>query len=304
MPKPLMSFQYTNPLRSYLGDSFFSDLPRIPAVYFMLDHEGTVLYIGKAKDLRARLNTYKNMKPGTAPDYTIEMLESVREIKWEEHPNEKAALTREHELLHAMRPPYNIADTEPGLYLFLGYKIEPSSRQGMFNIHFNLCSRRRDPSYQYFGCFKHRYKVKSGFGALLRLLHAAMNDKNRFSLPARICRVSPPYQYSSRMPAIWITLLEKFLSGSSKAFLEVLFERMLENETIPAFAYAPLQRDFEMVADFFRLGPVATRKHLREQGGRSKILTHEQMDTLISMTSGHKVTENVTLIENYNSRQT
>ena len=86
MPKSLISFAYANPLQERFAPQFFKELPTKAGVYFMLDAQDSILYIGKAKCLRKRLSTYRNAKPGTVPEHTLELLENIHQIRWEENP--------------------------------------------------------------------------------------------------------------------------------------------------------------------------------------------------------------------------
>ena len=186
-----MSFSYDNPFLARFGDEFFRSIPPTPGVYFMHHADGQILYIGKAKNLRNRLSWYKNTKSGSTPENTLELIENVARIRWETLPSEQEALSRESELLHAVRPPFNIAGTWPQPYLYIGFRTEADScRQNRIRVHFQL-TRRREliHDYRIFGCFKHRSWTKVGYTALLRLLFAASfptHSTRRFSFPARI----------------------------------------------------------------------------------------------------------------------
>ncbi len=132
-----LSFSFVNPLLAHLGENFFNSVPTHPGVYLMLDCDNTILDIGKAKCLRSRLKQYAQAKPGKAPDRTLEMIESVSTIQWLLCETEQKALERESELLHAIRPPFNVIGTEPNHYLFIG--IRKTTHLG--NIDVQLSSR-------------------------------------------------------------------------------------------------------------------------------------------------------------------
>jgi excinuclease UvrABC nuclease subunit len=291
-----LSFHYVNPLIEKFGTGFFKEIPRSAGVYFMHDAEGEILYIGKAKELRARLGQYKQAKPGSATDHTLEMLEHVERIRWEEHESEQKAVLRESELLHAVRPPFNIAGTEAQHYLYIGLKQETrSSAKGPAKAHFQLTSRREiAQGYRIFGCYKHRRRTKTGYTALLRLLHAASADpagRKRFSFPARITRSAPPYLYSMELSRELIEPLERFLSGRSSRLLRLVLERMLANEQIPRFMHPGIQDDLETVQEFFRFGPRATHQLKQVHGLKTRVVSHRRMDQLLRLSCAEETVQ-------------
>lgn len=85
-------------------------IPKSPGVYLMKDAEGRVLYVGKAKDLRARVSSY--FQPGAdllntrGPDI-CRMVELVAEIDVLECDTEVDALLKEARLIKDIQPPHN-----------------------------------------------------------------------------------------------------------------------------------------------------------------------------------------------------
>lgn len=80
--------------------------PRQPGIYGMLDRSGRILYVGKAKSLRARLLTY--FRPKSRDPKAGHILRHARAIVWEPLTNEFAALLRELELIRRWRPRFNV----------------------------------------------------------------------------------------------------------------------------------------------------------------------------------------------------
>ncbi len=283
------SFAYENALKARFSSDFFKSLPQCPGVYFMVDEKNSILYIGKAKNLKKRIQSYSLLKPGQSADHILEMIEYVRAIRWRECKTEKAALAQEIELLHAVRPPFNILHADAENYLFIGIQ-ENKKPNGCLeetaSLTFQLSSREsiQAEGFKIYGCFKQRRKVKDGYAALLRLIYAATHHKPRFSYPSKLTRISPPWLYSLHCPKSWLNELDRFLCGNSKEFLRSLVFQLLDNEMIPEFMRPSIQEDIELLKKFYRTGPLFTYKKGKKI--RSRVLTHSQMDDLITQEFG------------------
>jgi predicted GIY-YIG superfamily endonuclease len=115
-------FPDPQPLVERLGGDFFRQLPEQPGVYLMRDANDTILYIGKAKNLRKRLGTYRVANPDRLPRRHLRLLRSVTRIEIQECPDEPAALAREADLLRTVRPRFNRAGTWPTRKLFMAWR--------------------------------------------------------------------------------------------------------------------------------------------------------------------------------------
>jgi len=111
------------PLVERLGAEFFRRAPETPGVYLMRDAAGTVLYVGKAKDLRKRLASYRVANPDRMPRRRLRLLHAAVCIELQKCADEPAALARESQLLRALRPRFNRAGTWAGLPRFLGWRL-------------------------------------------------------------------------------------------------------------------------------------------------------------------------------------
>lgn len=81
--------------------------PTKPGVYKFLDEDKKILYVGKAKDLRKRLQSY--IRPSAKHGVKIaKMLESATLVEWTETNNEVEALILEDNIIKADQPKYNV----------------------------------------------------------------------------------------------------------------------------------------------------------------------------------------------------
>ena len=78
-------------------------VPDAPGSYQFLDSEGNVIYVGKAKSLRNRLNSYFGRPDRLAPR-TAQMMGEAAEVEWIRVNNELEALLLEFTLIKEHRP--------------------------------------------------------------------------------------------------------------------------------------------------------------------------------------------------------
>ena len=81
-------------------------LPMKPGVYRMLDDQGEVLYVGKAKKLKHRVSSY--FRASGLNTKTMALVSHIQDIQVTVTANETEALVLEHNLIKQHRPPYNI----------------------------------------------------------------------------------------------------------------------------------------------------------------------------------------------------
>ena len=91
--------------------------PERPGVYLFHDRHGQVLYVGKARDLRARLRSYFQTHKQRSP---VEVaLDAVERIEWRVLGSELAAALEEVRLIRELRPPANTRKPTPERYVYL-----------------------------------------------------------------------------------------------------------------------------------------------------------------------------------------
>ncbi len=114
------------------------EFPRQPGVYLMKDHAGRVIYVGKAKDLRARAGSYF-LKAAADDRRTAELVREICDIDFLPAESEVDALLLEARLIKDVRPKFNVDLKDdksfPYLEIFIRedfprveFTREPSSR--------------------------------------------------------------------------------------------------------------------------------------------------------------------------------
>jgi predicted GIY-YIG superfamily endonuclease len=90
----------------------------------MRDAADKILYIGKAKDLRQRLNHYRKANPDRMPRRHLRLIREVVRIEFQLCPSETAALETEKKLLLEHRPKFNRAGVWEGPRKFIVWRLE------------------------------------------------------------------------------------------------------------------------------------------------------------------------------------
>jgi predicted GIY-YIG superfamily endonuclease len=115
-------FPDPQPLVEKLGRAFFRQLPESPGVYLMHDAADVVLYVGKAKNLRKRLNSYRVANSDRMARRHLRLLRAVVRIELQACADERAALLKEAELLRSLQPKFNRAGTWPAPPRFFAWR--------------------------------------------------------------------------------------------------------------------------------------------------------------------------------------
>ncbi|MEO8129984.1 MAG: excinuclease ABC subunit UvrC [Bryobacteraceae bacterium] len=95
-----------------------AQLPLLPGVYLYKDAHGTVIYVGKAKILRARVRSYFN-EDRLAEPKTGTLIAEARDIDFIEVDNEKEALALENNLIKQWKPRFNVLLRDDKTYPYI-----------------------------------------------------------------------------------------------------------------------------------------------------------------------------------------
>ena len=104
-----------------------AQLPTLPGVYLYKDGEGTVIYVGKAKNLRSRVRSYFNddrladVKTGT-------LISVACDLEYIQVDNEKEALALENNLIKKWKPRFNILLRDDKTYPYIKLTAEKYPR--------------------------------------------------------------------------------------------------------------------------------------------------------------------------------
>lgn len=285
-PKQLWLFNYQNPLGKRLGNEFFKRIPKSPGVYSMFNSHGSLLYIGKAKNLKTRLRSYLQVKPDRSSRKTLRLVHSIAQITWEICDSEQSALLRENQLLRAHQPPFNALNVYPEMYYFLVFENKSSA------FRFRLTQQSQFTQKEMvFGAFKSRRLVFKGYSALLRLLWANLSDceSENFEFPRCLMRRKIPLSFEisfkKRLGEIercsWTKLLNQFLTGHSHELLVELTQQLLNETRIHPFYYRMIQNDLNDLSNFFNFGLLRCHELRQFHHIQSSFISQEKIDDLL-----------------------
>ncbi len=221
-----------------------SQLPHKPGVYLMKDRFGTVIYVGKARDLRRRVSQYFHPSLRHSWDLKlVALIDAIHDFDTHNVKSEADALLLEGKLIKDFKPRYNISFRDDKRFLLLKVNLrDPIPR-------FTLTRIRQDDDCRYFGPFARS-------GAIRRTMTSV---RKKFSL--RGCRPLTPTEQDYKhclyahikcctAPCInnisrdeYLKQVEaacEFLAGQSKEMEQELEEQMKK---------AAAKLDFEQAAE-------------------------------------------------------
>jgi DNA polymerase III epsilon subunit family exonuclease len=113
----LVELAATRPRRVHRKRNLAFGAPQRPGVYLFRDVNDQVLYVGRARDLRARLRSYfRSEKQRPAVEAALGALEKV---EWRVLGSELEAALEELRLIRELRPPANARSARPDRYVYL-----------------------------------------------------------------------------------------------------------------------------------------------------------------------------------------
>ena len=155
------------------------DVPETPGVYLMLAEDGEILYVGKAKNLRARLRQYF-YRSGNKTEKVMAMLTHVAAFRYIICPSEVDALVTENNLIKRHTPRYNILLKDDKTYPYLRVDLKedfPTVR---------LVRKLKNDGARYFGPYMQSVNVRD----ITELIHTAFRVREcsrDMSKPSRPC---------------------------------------------------------------------------------------------------------------------
>lgn len=135
--------------------SRLNEVPHKPGVYLMKDRLGSIIYVGKARDMRKRLANYFVPSRATLSDRkTRALIESICDFEIHEVRNEHESLILENKLIKQYRPRYNIMFMDDKRYPLVKINLDdPWPR-------FVMTRLKKEDGARYFGPFAHAGAIK------------------------------------------------------------------------------------------------------------------------------------------------
>ena len=154
------------------------DVPENPGVYLMLDSDGNIIYVGKAKNLKNRLRQYFHNSVKTVK--VMAMLDHVADFRYIICATEVDALVTENNLIKKHTPQYNILLKDDKSYPFVRINLKEDYPT------ISLVRTLKNDGAKYFGPYMQSVNIKDIFD----LIHSAfrVRDCNRdMTKPSRPC---------------------------------------------------------------------------------------------------------------------
>ncbi|MCM2280041.1 MAG: nucleotide excision repair endonuclease [Oligoflexia bacterium] len=206
-----------------LGDDFLASIPPLPGVYLVFDAADTLIYVGKAKNLRRRLSQYRNAKRRKKHLKMREIVRCATRIEHRLASSELEAEILETRLIQEHRPRFNVAGAFSFLYPAVGMRWEADAVSFCYTCELEAFARQ---GFEMHGAFRSRFITGEAFFALMRLLSYVGHR-----MPGR-ARAQERGSYLfrfRRVPGEWADLWQEFWKGESNGALESLILRLVEN---------------------------------------------------------------------------
>lgn len=223
------------------------EIPTVPGVYRFRDEFGRVIYVGKAKNLRNRLNSYfANVNKHTPKTYA--MVHTAASVEWTVVGSELESLQLEYTWIKEFKPRFNIMFRDDKSYPYLAVSMgERFPRAQVYR-------GEKKKGVRYFGPYSQAWAIRETLDALLRVFPVRTCTKgvfNRAESSGRACLLG--YIDKCSAPCIGKISREdheelaaelcRFMGGGAEKFIRDLKKQMLQASEDLDFEKAALLRD-------------------------------------------------------------
>ena len=156
-------------------------IPESPGVYRFRDARRQVIYVGKAKNLRSRLNSYFADYAGLHPR-TQTMLRSAAGVDWTVVRTEVEALQLEYNWIKEYDPRFNVRYRDDKSYPFLAVTLDEEYPRLM------VMRGAKRKGVRYFGPYSHAWAIRETLDLLLRVFPARTCSAGVFKRAGQIGR--------------------------------------------------------------------------------------------------------------------
>lgn len=153
-----------------------SNLPSDPGVYRFFDKDEKVIYVGKAKNIKNRLNTYfgNNLQIKTR-----RMVNTAVRVDWTLVKTEVAALQLEFTWIKQHNPDFNVQFKDDKSYPHLAIDLK-SEFPRLF-----ISRSKKIPGVRYFGPYSHAWALRSTFETLIKIYPVRTCSESNFASAVR-----------------------------------------------------------------------------------------------------------------------
>jgi len=154
-------------------------IPITPGSYQFKDAAGRVIYVGKAKNLRARLSNYFQ-NPRTMQVRTAQMVAEADSVEWIQVATEVESLMLEYTLIQRHQPRYNVRYRDDKSYPFLAITMADEWPRAM------VIRGKKKKGNRYFGPYGHAYAIRETLDLLLRTFPIRTCTEGKFNRHERL----------------------------------------------------------------------------------------------------------------------